>query len=127
MQKGISHAKDYVKGMYMMLTAVSPSDYVLATGKTCTIREFINKVASCLGLDDLIWRGSGLDEQAVQASSDQIVVKIDPSFYRPCEVDELVGDPSRAEKELGWTRAYDLDSLIKHMTDSELHLLTSGN
>ena len=83
-----------------MLTAVSPSDYVLATGKTCTIREFINKVASCLGLDDLIWRGSGLDEQAVQASSDQIVVKIDPSFYRPCEVDELVGDPSQRRRSL---------------------------
>ena len=113
------HAKDYVRGMHLMLLANEPQDFVLATGVTNTIRDFAKKVLSSLSLD-VIWQGQGLDEVATERVSGKQVIRIDPSFYRPCEVDQLIGNPARAERDLGWSRQYDLDGLVEDMVSSEI-------
>ena len=108
------HAKDYVKGMWLMLQQERPGDYVLATGETYTVKEFVNKAFSYKGYE-LKW--SGEKENEVAKDQNGIIrIKIDPKYYRPCEVDLLLGDPSKAIKELGWKRDYDtLDKLIVDM------------
>jgi GDPmannose 4,6-dehydratase len=108
------HTKDYVKGMWMMLQQDKPIDIVLATGKTYTVKEFVNKAFKYKGFD-LSWFGK--NEQEIAMDQNGIVrVCIDEKYYRPCEVDLLLGDPSKAEKELGWKRDYDtLDKLIADM------------
>jgi len=107
-------AVDYIKGMYLMLQQDIPKDYVLATGKTYTVREFVEKAFSYKGIT-ITWSGEGLEE--VGKDQDGVVrVKINPKYYRPCEVDLLLGDPSLAEKELGWKReCKDLEDLISKM------------
>jgi len=108
------HAKDYVKGMWLMLQQEKSSDYVLATGETYTVKEFVNKAFSYKGYE-LKW--SGENENEVAKDQNGIIrIKINPKYYRPCEVDLLLGDPSKAIKELGWKRDYDtLDRLIVDM------------
>ena len=111
------HAKDYVKGMWLMLQQKKPGDYVLATGETYTVKEFVNKVFSYKGYE-LKWFGE--KENEIARDQNGIVrIKIDPKYYRPCEVDLLLGDPSKAIEELGWTRDFNtLDKLIKDMFDN---------
>ena len=109
------HSKDFVRGMWLMLQQEKPDDYVLATGKTTSVREFIEK---CFAKYDrqIIWEGEGLNEVGIDAVSQKILIKIDEKYFRPCEVDLLLGDASKAEKILGWKREFDtLDSLIKDM------------
>ena len=116
------HAKDYVAGMNLMLDQKSPEDFVLATGQTYSIREFVEKVCQYLGFD-LAWTGEALHEKGIDTQSGELLVCINESFYRPCEVDLLRGDPSKAEKLLGWKRKFDINSLIADMIDHEiLHL-----
>ena len=108
------HAKDYVQGMWLMLQQDKPDDYVLATGKTYTVREFIERAFAFKGYK-IHWEGEGLKEVGVD-QNDIIRVTINAKYYRPCEVDLLLGDASKAEKELGWVREYDtLDKLIEDM------------
>ena len=108
------HAKDYVKGMWLMLQQDKPDDYVLATGKTYTVREFIERAFAFKGYK-IHWEGEGLKEVGVD-QNDIIRVTINAKYYRPCEVDLLLGDASKAEKELGWKRELDtLDKLIEDM------------
>ena len=108
------HAKDYVKGMWLMLQQDKPDDYVLATGKTYTVREFIERAFAFKGYK-IRWDGEGLKEVGVD-QNDIIRVTINAKYYRPCEVDLLLGDASKAEKELGWKREFDtLDKLIEDM------------
>ena len=108
------HAKDYVKGMWLMLQQDKPDDYVLATGKTYTVREFIERAFAFKGYK-IHWEGEGLKEVGVD-QNDIIRVTINAKYYRPCEVDLLLGDASKAEKELGWKREFDtLDKLIEDM------------
>ncbi len=118
------HAKDYVKGMNLMLEQSSPQDFVLASGKTHSIREFVQMVSDELGLF-IIWEGNALDEKGINSKTGKLLVEIDKSFYRPCEVDMLIGDPSKAERILGWKRQFDLSALINDMVESEINLLTS--
>ena len=108
------HSKDYVRGMWLMLQQEKPDDYVLATGKTTSVREFIEK---CFAKYDrqIEWQGEGVEEVGRDAASQKILVKIDKKYFRPCEVDLLLGDPSKAEKELGWEREYNLNQLIDDM------------
>ena len=108
------HAKDYVKGMWLMLQQEKPGDYVLATGETYTVKEFVNKAFSYKGYE-LKWFGE--KENEIARDQNGIVrIKIDSKYYRPCEVDLLLGDPSKAIKELGWKRDYNtLDKLIVDM------------
>ena len=108
------HAKDYVKGMWLMLQQDKPDDYVLATGKTYTVREFIERAFAFKGYK-IHWEGEGLKEVGVD-QNDIIRVTINAKYYRPCEVDLLLGDASKAEKELGWVREFDtVDKLIEDM------------
>ena len=113
-QRDWGHAKDYVEGMWQMLQHEKPEDFVLATGKTTTIREFCNLSFKELGID-IKWDGKGVKEVGIDKSSNKIIISIDPNYYRPTEVDLLIGDASKARKLLNWNPKYDLKSLVKEM------------
>ena len=108
------HSKDYVYGMWLMLQQEKPDNYVLATGETYTVREFIERCFAKVG-KEIEWSGKGLEEVGREKSTDKILVKIDEKYFRPCEVEFLLGDATKAETELGWKREYDLDRLIDDM------------
>ena len=113
-QRDWGHAKDYVEGMWQMLQYEKPEDFVLATGKTTTIREFCNLSFKELGID-IKWDGKGVKEVGIDKSSNKVIISIDPNYYRPTEVDLLIGDASKAKKLLNWNPKYDLKSLVKEM------------
>lgn len=112
------HAKDYVKGMWMMMQRDKPEDFVLSTNEFHSVREFITKAFSIKNIE-IEWRGSGLDEVGIDKNSGKILVKIDKKYYRPCEVDELLGDSTKAREEIGWTPEISFDSLVKDMVESD--------
>ncbi|HVS12416.1 MAG TPA: GDP-mannose 4,6-dehydratase [Thermoanaerobaculia bacterium] len=111
-------AGDYVEAMWMMLQAEEPQDYVIATGETHTVREFCEIAFAHVGMP-LTWRGSGLDEQGVTADG-RVVVRVDPEFFRPAEVDYLLGDASKARRELGWEPRVSFPELVRLMVDADL-------
>ena len=114
-QRDWGHAKDYVAGMWLMLQEDRPDDYVLASGKTHTIRSFIEKAFAFKGIK-IEWSGEGLSEVGKDAVDGTTRVKINPKYFRPCEVDFLLGDSSKARRQLGWTFEYDtLEKLIEEM------------
>ncbi len=115
------HAKDYVEGMWRMLQQDTPDDFVLATGETYSVRHFLEKAFAKAGIA-LEWSGKGVEEQGRHAKNGQVVVEIDPRYYRPTEVDLLIGDPSKARRVLGWKHRYDLDALIDEMVTADLAL-----
>ncbi|HQW07086.1 MAG: GDP-mannose 4,6-dehydratase [Flavobacteriales bacterium] len=115
------HAKDYVEGMWRMLQAKKPDDFVLATGKTYTVRHFIDLAFSEVGVK-LEWKGKGVKEKGIDKKTGKVMVAIDPRYYRPAEVDHLEGDPSKAKRVLGWKHTYDLKALVKEMVQSDLEL-----
>ena len=117
-QRDWGHAKDYVEGMWRMLQYEKPEDFVLATGKTTTIREFCNLSFKELGID-IIWEGEGENEVGIDQSSNNVIISIDKNYYRPTEVDLLIGDASKAKKLLSWTPKYDLESLVKEMVNAD--------
>ena len=108
------HSKDYVKGMWLMLQADKPDDYVLATGETTSVKEFVNMAFAQKGVE-LMWYHSGLKEVAIDTASMKVVVRVDPKYFRPCEVDLLLGDSTKAHEQLGWTPEHDLKSLVVDM------------
>lgn len=112
------YAKDYVEGMWRMLQHDKPDDYVLATGETHTVREFIEHAAEQLGFD-LEWRGKGVNEVGVDKNTKKTIIKIDPVYFRPAEVDLLIGDYSKAEKELGWKPSVTFDDLVRLMVGED--------
>ena len=120
-QRDWGHAKDYVEGMWRMLQYDKPEDFVLATGKTTTIREFCNLSFKELGID-IIWEGEGENEVGIDQSSNKVIISIDKNYYRPTEVDLLIGDASKAKKVLSWTPKYDLESLVKEMVNADYNL-----
>jgi GDPmannose 4,6-dehydratase len=113
------HAKDYVRGMWMMLQQDEPDDFVLATGETWSVREFCDRAFRSASID-LEWQGEGVDEKGINRATGDIIVEVDPRYFRPTEVEILVGDPSKAQKALGWSPEYTLDSMIKEMVASDL-------
>lgn len=113
------YAGDYVEGMWRILQQDKPDDYVLATGETHSIREFVELSFKEIGVT-IQWQGTGSDETGVDAESGRTLVKINPEFFRPAEVDLLLGDPSRAENELGWERKVDFPGLVKLMVEHDL-------
>jgi GDPmannose 4,6-dehydratase len=113
------YAKDYVEGMWMMLQQDQPDDYVLATHETHTVREFVELAADQLGIK-LEWRGKDLEEEGVDSKTGKVVVKIDPDYFRPAEVDLLIGDYTKAKKKLGWKPSVTFESLVKLMVDADL-------
>ena len=125
------HAKDYVRMMWMILQAEEPEDWVIATGKTATVREFVRLSFKEVGIE-LAFKGSGVNEKAFVVSCDnkqfqlelgKEVLSIDPSYFRPTEVDLLIGDPTKAKEKLGWVAEHDLVSLVKDMMQSDVKLM----
>lgn len=108
------HSEDYVYGMWLMLQQEYPDDYVLATGETHTVRSFVERCFKKIG-KEILWEGSSVDEIGKDRITGQTLVKIDKKYFRPCEVDILLGDPTKAFEKLGWKRRYNLDTLIDDM------------
>lgn len=119
------HARDYVEGMWAMLQQDQPDDYVLATGETHSVREFVEAAFEEVGIA-LEWRGSGPDEKGYQAGSDRMLVEIDPRYFRPTEVELLCGDPSKAHAALGWRHRSSFRDLVKEMMAEDLRDMRDG-
>lgn len=116
------HSQDYVKAMWLMLQQEKPDDFVIATNETRTVREFVEEAFKQV---DIIveWRGSGVDEIGINKSSGETIVKINPRFFRPAEVDILIGSALKAEQELGWIRNVSFASLVERMVANDLELV----
>ena len=112
------HARDYVEMQWRMLQCEKPQDFVIATGHQYSVREFIQRCADKLELG-LTWQGSGIDEKAVDKDG-KVVISIDPRYFRPTEVETLLGDPTKAQKELGWTPTTTFEELVNEMVESDL-------
>ena len=112
-------ARDYVKGMYLILQQDRPDDYVLATGETHSVREFI-ELAFAEVERKIAWRGKGVDEEGVDERTGEVLVKIDPRYFRPTEVDLLLGDAGKARKVLGWKHEITFPNLVKEMVSADL-------
>ncbi len=112
-------AGDYVKGMWKMLQQETPEDYVLATGETHTVREFVTEAFSNLGIT-VRFEGKGLEEKGYDAATGRLLVDVDPAFYRPAEVEYLWGDPSKARQKLGWEREVSFKELTAMMMDADM-------
>ena len=126
------HAKDYVRMMWMILQAEKPEDWVIATGKTTTVRDFVKMAFSYAGIE-LEFKGEGKDEKGIvvacsntkyQVENGKEVVAVDPAYFRPTEVDLLIGDPTKANTKLHWHPEYNLEELISEMMESDLKLMT---
>jgi len=115
------HAKDYVEGMWLMLQQDEPDDFVLATGVKYSVRHFLEQAFAKTGIT-VEWSGTGPDEKGKNAKTGKVIVEVDPRYYRPTEVELLVGDPSKAFEKLGWKHRYDLDSLINEMVTADIEL-----
>ncbi|MBK6951233.1 MAG: GDP-mannose 4,6-dehydratase [Crocinitomicaceae bacterium] len=115
------HAKDYVEGMWLMLQQDKPDDFVLATGETHPVREFVDKAFKEAGIE-IRWEGTGVDEKGYNKATNEIIVEVDEKYFRPTEVELLLGDPSKAKKELGWKPTYTFDALVKEMMQADMKL-----
>ncbi|GAA3056865.1 GDP-mannose 4,6-dehydratase [Rhizobium viscosum] len=113
------HARDYVEGMWRILQQDNPGDYVLATGRTVSVREFVDTAFRVAGMD-IEWRGKGVDERGYVRGTDRCLIEVDPRYFRPTEVDLLLGDPTKAERELGWRATTTLEEMIVEMVNSDI-------
>jgi GDPmannose 4,6-dehydratase len=113
------HARDYVRMQWLMLQQDAPEDYVIATGRQHSVRDFIEAAAGCLDMD-IRWKGSGLEEQGVDARTGQVIVAVDRRYFRPAEVDTLLGDPSKARRQLGWEPRISFDELVREMVQADM-------
>ena len=116
------HARDYVRGMWLMLQQSEPDDYVLATGETHSVRAFVEKAFHRIGVH-LQWKGEGVDERGLDADDGRVLVEVDPRYFRPTEVDLLIGDPRKAREKLGWRHEVKLDDLIAEMIREDLRIM----
>ena len=117
-QRDIGHAREYVEGMWRMLQRETPEDYVLSTGKTHTVREIVNKTAFLLGMD-IKWEGEGINEICLYQG--RTIISIDPKYFRPAEVDLLIGDSSKALSDLGWESKMTIYDILKEMIDFQFN------
>ena len=115
------HAKEYVKAQWMMLQQEQPDDYVIATGKCYSIREFAIKAFEYVGIE-IVWKGNGLNEVGIDKKTNKTLIKINKNFYRPTEVDLLLGDATKAKEKLGWKPRYTIDDLIAEMMEYDLYI-----
>ena len=115
------HAKDFVKGMWLMLQQENPDDYVLATGKKISVREFVEMSFSKIGIE-IKWIGEGVEEKGVDSKTGKVLIEIDSEYFRPAEVDLLIGDYSKAKSKLGWEPTYSVEQLCQEMIESDLKL-----
>ncbi len=116
------HARDYVEGMWLILQQPEPDDYVLATGEHHSVREFVEKAFACVGRK-IVWEGNGSAERGIEPSTGRILVEVDSRYFRPTEVEYLVGDPSKARRKLGWKHRVSFESLVSEMVEEDRKLL----
>ena len=114
------HARDYVEGMWLMLQQPEPGDYVLATGEEHSVREFVEKAFAHVGRK-IAWKGEGVAEQGIEESTGRVLVEVDERYFRPTEVECLVGDPSKARRQLGWQHKVSFGELVRDMVDEDLN------
>lgn len=119
------HARDYVVGMWLMLQQPQPDDYVLATGEGHRVREFVEKAFAVIGRR-IVWKGRGVDERGIDAASGAVLVEVDRRYFRPTEVDVLIGDASKARAKLGWKHQVSFDQLVVEMVESDIRQLERG-
>ena len=116
------HSKDYVKAMWLMLQQDAADDYVIATNETRTVREFVEIAFSHVGIE-VEWSGTGVDEVGRDKATGKVIVKVNPKFFRPAEVDILLGNPAKAEAKLGWVREIPFAELVKRMVENDMKLV----
>ena len=116
------HARDYVEGMWLVLQQPEPDDYVLATGEDHSVREFVEKAFAHVGRK-IAWEDRGQTERGIESGSGRVLIEVDPRYFRPTEVECLVGDPSKARRKLGWKHRVSFDALVSEMVDEDLKLL----
>jgi GDPmannose 4,6-dehydratase len=121
-QRDWGHAKDFVRGMWMITQHATADDYVLATGKTTHVRTFVEKAFRKVGID-IEWRGEGVEERGVDVSNGRTIVEVDPRYFRPTEVDLLLGDSTKAREVLGWNHQTGLDELVTEMMREDLKVM----
>ncbi len=119
------YAKDYVDGMWRMLQADKPDAYVLATGRTETVRDFVNMAFKAIDIS-VAWEGSGENERGIDVASGRTVVRVNPKFYRPAEVELLIGNPEKAKRELGWAPKTTLEQLCQMMVEADIRRVEHG-
>jgi GDPmannose 4,6-dehydratase len=119
------HARDFVEGMWLILQQDKPDDYVLATGEMHSVREFVELAFRNVGRN-IEWRGEGTDEVGVDAESGDVLIRIDPRYFRPAEVDLLLGDPSKAHEKLGWSHKIGFETLVSEMVQADLAAIDAG-
>lgn len=120
------HTKDYVEAMWLILQKDTPDDYVIATGETHSVREFVEKAFAVINIS-IEWSGSGLDEIGKDTKTGKVYVRVDPRYFRPTEVDLLLGDPSKAKRELGWSPAIPFDELVREMVEKDIEYAKKGD
>lgn len=116
------HSKDYVQAMWLMLQQDNPEDFVIASGETRTVREFVTIAFKTAGIE-LEWQGEGIKERAVNMTTREVIVSVNPAFFRPAEVELLLGDPTKAETNLGWHREISFEELVNRMVKHDLSLV----
>ena len=117
------HSKDYVKAMWLMLQQAEPDDYVIATNETRTVREFVDIAFKKAGID-LEWSGTGIHESGKEKNTGKVLVKVNPKFFRPAEVEILLGNPRKAEARLGWQREISFEDMVERMVYNDMELIT---
>jgi GDPmannose 4,6-dehydratase len=115
------HARDYVEMQWLMLQQDEPEDYVIATGKQYSVREFVDAAAKCIDVE-VEWQGSGVDEVGINKATGDVIVQVDPRYFRPTEVETLLGDPSKAKQKLGWVPRTSFDDMVKEMVDKDINI-----
>jgi len=125
-QRDWGYAPDFVEAMWLMLQQNEPDDFVIATGEAHTVRKFIETAFAHLGMP-IAWQGSGVDETGTNAETGDVIVRIDPRYFRPAEVDLLLGDPAKAKRELGWEPKIKFEELVRIMADADLEAAKQGS
>lgn len=113
------YAKEYVEAMWLMLQQETAEDFVIATGKTYTVRDFVERAAKHVGFD-IQWEGTGIDEKGIDKNTGKTIIEISPKYFRPAEVDLLIGDATKAKEKLGWETKVDLDELVEIMMKNDI-------
>jgi len=119
------HAREYVRGMWLMLQQPQPDDYILATGKRHSVRTFVEKAFREVGTK-IAWQGAGVNETGIDSKTGRILVEVDPRYFRPTEVDLLIGDPTKAREKLGWKHETDIDALCTEMVREDMRAFKDG-